>query len=271
METIDDLPETHDKLTAKELARRKVEKKRDTEIDHAGNKVVTGHIVIGKSQIAAVTTHYPDGSTSVIYGTGSRLMRSRTGVWSMLYDFGSITDLAITSTLIGMKRRIRGGLVGDRKKEDLSEDDREQISRDTEIEAKQRHSTLRYWMVRVEAARRGDEAADRELWDFQRAGGAYSSEATAVIHEAMQLLEKVAYRDAESERLMDAVVRLASKHDRIPTMAEVGRFRAAPHARNEKATYSGRTYATTSKLQDRLKPAGIGWLPAGVRGEARSK
>lgn len=303
---MDDLPETHEKLTAKELARRKAEKKRllrklsqDSiagqvkaavgnnekvallkkldrhsfeETDMFGNRLVAGYVQAGKSEVLSVTTYYPDGSTSVVYGAGCQLMRGSTGFWRVSFDFGEITDLAIKNTLIGIRRKIEGGLL--RAKQTPTNDEKLQISRDAEVEARQRYSTLRYWMTRVEAARRGDEVAERELWDCQKSGGTYSSEASAVILEATQLLEKVAYRDAESERLMDAVFRLANLHDRIPTKAEVGRFRAEPHAGNgntpSKATYSGRTYVTTSKLQDRLNAAGIGWLPAGVRGKSRS-
>lgn len=242
---MDDLPETHEKLTTKEIARRKAEKKRllqgleqllNTEIDHAGNKVVTGTEEVAGQQIPCATTHYKDDSTSKRYGNDAfQLIRDRNGKWFHQYDYGKVSI--------------------DNK-----------ISQGTGYMSDEEYARLRYAMSLIEGVRRGHMESKAALNEFVINGVINSTNAPEVISKANKMLDQVINRDleneCENEWIMLSIAVLANKLDRPPTKVEARKFHIS---------HVGVTYPTSAAFRQQLKVIGATWLPAGVRGEARSK
>jgi hypothetical protein len=238
---MDDLPETHEKLTAKEITRREVEKERllqmlaqkhCEETDHAGNKVVTGTEELKGKQIPCVTTHYGDGSTSKRYGNdGFQLIRDRNGKWSHQYDYGKVSI------------------------------DNE-LAQGTGYMSHEEYAQLSYTMTLIEGARRGHMESKAALNEFVMDGVINSTNAPKVIQKATRMLDQVMDRELENEWIMLSIAVLANKLDRPPTKVEARKFHIS---------YGGVTYPTSAAFGQQLEVIGATWLPAGVRGPARPK
>jgi hypothetical protein len=238
---MEDLPETHEKHTTKELARKKAEKERlhqmlaqkhYEETDHAGNKVVTGTEEFKGQQIPCVTTHYGDGSTSKRYGNdGFQLIRDRNGKWSHQYDYGKVSI------------------------------DNE-LAQGTGYMSHEEYAQLRYAMSLLEGARRGHMESKATLSEFMMDGATNSTNALEVISKANKMLDQVMDRDLENEWIMLSIAVLANKLDRPPTKVEARKFHIS---------YGGVTYPTSAAFRQQLEVIGATWLPAGVRGEARPR
>jgi hypothetical protein len=192
----------------------------------------TGHEVIGKTEVHYVTTHYQDGSTSKRYGNDAfQLIRDRNGKWSLQYDYGKVSIHNKISQGIGYMSH-------------------------------EEYAQLRYAMSLLEGAKRGHMESEAALAKFVSGGVSNST----VNQKATRMLDLVMKRDleneCENEWIMLSIAVLANKLDRPPTKVEARKFYIS---------YGGFTYRTSAAFRQQLEAIGATWLPAGVRGKARSK
>jgi hypothetical protein len=276
-ETMDDLPETHEKLTAKKIARRKVEKAESL-----------------KRLREQAGTHHPDAPDAAIYELWHKAVTLNAPEKHEAWLRGGkvIPPEHIISKVVAGTEEVAGqqipcvtthykdGSTSKRYGNDAFQLIRgrngkwshqydygkvsidKTISQGTGYMSHEDYAQLRYAMSLIEGARKGHMESKAALNEFVMDGVINSTNAPKVIQKATRMLDQVMDRELDNEWIMLSIAVLAKKLDRPPTKVEARKFHVS---------YGGVTYPTSAAFGQQLEVIGATWLPAGVRGPARHK